>query len=427
MKKLILFAILLFSINSVVAQTYNDNFTPARLRINLVFAGNAAEQLVYLESMNFEPEWGGSQSHLIDNFDYGEYYCKLFSKDSTLLFSHGFCTLFYEWRFTDEAKQTARAFNVSLITPFPKSKVRLEVYDRNKQTGGWNILFKTEINPDDKQIQRDRPNNYTVNRLLYNGKSSEKVDVVFIAEGYTKDEMQKFRQDAERMADALFSEEPFTSRKKDFNIWALESVSQHSGTDIPDKNIWRNTVANSTFYTFNIDRYLTVPDHSKISEIAWQVPYDILYVIVNTDKYGGAGIYNGYTVGSSDNNSAAAVIVHEFGHSFAGLGDEYAYDEPDAFSDFYGKEAEPWEPNITSLVDFERKWKNMIDKNTPVPTPATNEYRNTTGLFEGAGYSPKGMYRPALGCIMRGLHDHFCPVCQRAVNRMIDYYTVDAK
>jgi hypothetical protein len=392
------------------------DFDTTRLRINLVFAGNAKEQSVFLTGMNLEPRWGGPTKSLIDPFDYGEYRYRVVSTDGRQLFSRGFSTLFHEWRFTDEAKQTSCAQTVSAVIPCPRDSVYFEVDERNNATGGWNRLFRTAIDPADPNISREQLNDYAVNALQFNGDPAKKVDITFIAEGYTADEMDKFRADAVRMADALFSEEPFTSRRNDFNIWTVEAVSKESGVDIPNRGIWKNTAANANFYTFNVDRYLTTPDHRLLSDIAWQTPYDMLYVIVNTDKYGGGGIFNFCTVCSSDNNASAAVIVHEFGHSFAGLGDEYAYDEPDPFSEFYNKHTEPWEPNITTLVAFDRKWKDMID--------AGNK---EVGLVEGAGYSTKGIYRPTKGCIMRGLNDRFCPVCRRAINNMIDYYTLETK
>lgn len=364
--------------------------------------------------MNHEPRWGGPPSGNIDPFDYGEYRYRIVSTDGRLLFLRGFSALFYEWRFTEEARQTSCAQTVSVVFPTPRDSVFLEIDERVKHSGGWNRLFRTAVDPRDPNISRERLNDFAVSALQYNGDPARKVDVTFIAEGYTETEMGKFRADAVRMADALFSEEPFTSRRADFNIWTVEAISKESGVDIPDRNIWKNTAANANFYTFNIDRYLTAPDHRLLSELAWQTPYDLLYVIVNTDKYGGGGIYNFCTVCSSDNNESADVIVHEFGHSFAGLGDEYAYDEPDPFSEFYNLQTEPWEPNITTLVDFGSKWKDMIE-----------EGGHGVGLVEGAGYVLKGVYRPTEGCIMRGLQSNFCPVCSRAVNRMIDFYTLD--
>ena len=249
--------------------------------------------------------------------------------------------------------------------------------------------------------------------LQHSGDMQDKVDLLFIAEGYTADEMEKFHSDCRRLMDSLFMMEPYKSRREDFNVAALDVISEESGTDIPDKGIWKDTAMKSHYYTFYVDRYLTMPDQTAIADRISGVPFDAMYVVVNDDGYGGGGIYNSYGMGTSDNALADKLFIHEFGHSFAGLGDEY-YDDEVAYQDMYDLNVEPWEPNITTKVDFGRKWKDMI---------GSGEYGDSLGLFEGGGYTAKGMYRPRLDCRMRtnGSPD-FCPVCQRAINRMIDYY-----
>jgi IgA Peptidase M64. len=204
--------------------------------------------------------------------------------------------------------------------------------------------------------------------------------------------------------------EPYKSRKNDFNIWAVESVSEDSGTDFPHKNIWKNTAANSNFYTFRIDRYLTAPNQTDVCKLASNAPYDALYVIVNTSVYGGGGIYNFYGLSMSDDKYESEVFVHEFGHSFAGLGDEY-YDSETAYDGFYNLKVEPWEPNITTMVNFSAKWKDMVGK-------------NGVGIYEGGGYMTKGVFRPREDCRMKtNTANDFCPVCQKAIRKMIDAYT----
>lgn len=217
--------------------------------------------------------------------------------------------------------------------------------------------------------------------------------------------------------------EPYRSRMSDFNIWAVESVSKESGPDIPHNDIWKNTALSSNFYTFRIDRYLTAPNQSIVAKAASNAQCDALYVIVNTEKYGGGGIFNFYGLSMSDHKFSAEVFVHEFGHSFAGLGDEY-YSSEVAYDEFYNLKTEPWEPNITTNVNFESKWKDMIDPKTPVPTPNDVAYKDVVGLFEGGGYMSKGIFRPHLDCRMKtNTAGGFCPVCVRAINKMIDYYT----
>jgi hypothetical protein len=156
------------------------------------------------------------------------------------------------------------------------------------------------------------------------------------------------------------------------------------------------------------------------------------------------------------------VFVHEFGHSFAGLGDEY-YSSDVAYTDFYPADVEPWEPNLTALLEGrDLKWGHLVADGTPIPTPwekalydslvtvrgdldtesATYDedvakidaersgileesaYSGKVGAFEGAGYASEGVYRPALDCRMfsKSLAP-FCPVCMEAIERMIDFHT----
>lgn len=425
MKKSLFLLVLLFAVNILNAQkiNYDDHFTGDRLRIDFVFAGNATSQNVYLDGLKMESAWSGSRTSLIAPFDYGEYRLEVKAKDGKLIYSTGFNNLFQEWRTTAEAAVTPRAFSGSCRIPFPKESVAVIVSEREKQTGKFRQIASFQIDPQDKLINRERENNYKTISLHHSGEPANKVDLLFIAEGYTAEQMEKFRADAQRFVSHLFETEPYKSRKNDFNIWAVESVSSESGPDIPHHGIWKNTAAASNFYTFRLDRYLTAPDHKKVSSIASESPCDAMYVIVNTDKYGGGGIYNYYGLSMADHATASQVFVHEFGHSFAGLGDEY-YSSEVAYEDFYNLKTEPWEPNLTTLVDFDRKWKKMIDKTTPVPTPNDGKFNGVTGVFEGGGYMTKGIYRPALDCRMKSnTAPGFCEVCVKAIGDMIDYYT----
>ena len=401
---------------------YNDHFTQDRLRIDLMFVGNSKTQNVYLDGLHFEKEWSGTREHLLPDFDYGEYTIDVYAADGTKIFSQGFCSLFAEWRTTPEASRVNKSYNNSLRIPFPKKKVKVVISERIKKSGQLSELSSFEIDPKDSSINRDKENNFEVAKVLYNGPSENKVDLVFVAEGYTAGEMEKYRSDVNKFIGYLFDIEPYTSRKNDFNIWAVESISIDSGTDIPHQNIWKNTVADSHFNTFFIERYLTLPDHKKLSQLVSNAPCDAIYVIVNTDKYGGGGIYNYYGLGMSDNKYEAEVLVHEFGHSFAGLGDEY-YDSHVAYEDMYDMSVEPWEPNLTTLADFSSKWASMVKEGTPIPTPNEETYKGVVGAFEGGGYSAKGIYRPYLDCRMKSnTAEGFCPVCNAAIQRMIDYY-----
>lgn len=415
--------LLLVLFSGVYAQDYNQYFTPERLRIDVVFAGDATSQSVYLNSHHREQLWSGSRRTLIDPFNYGEYQYRVITKTGEVIFSKGFNSLFQEWRTTVEAKESKKAFECSYWIPFPKESVEVVFYEREKQSGVFREMGRFPIDPADKLINREIQNSFKIDTILYNGASANKVDLVFIAEGYTAQEMEKFYRDAKRFAGYLFDIEPYKTRKSDFNIWAVLSESQDSGTDIPQQDIWRRTAVSSNFYTFRIDRYLTAPNQRMVASAASNSNCDALYVIVNTEKYGGGGIFNFYGLSMSDHKHSAQVFVHELGHSFAGLGDEY-YSSEVAYEEFYNLKVEPWEPNITTMVNFAGKWRDMISPQVPQPTPNDQAYKNVVGLFEGGGYMAKGIFRPYLDCRMKtNTAEGFCPICSRAINLMIDYYT----
>jgi len=388
---------------------FTDHFTEQRLRINIVLAGNSQEQHCYLESLNKEPFWGGSQSSLVQDMNYGEYKYRVETQSGKIIFSKGFNTLFQEWRTTAEANEISKSFRSSYTIPFPNNKVNVIFSERNRNDGKFYDIATFPIDPLNKSISSENTNDFNICKIHDQGDPKNKVDLVLIAEGYTLDQMDKFRKDAKRFVGYLFDIEPYKSREKDFNIWVVESVSKDSGTDIPHNDKWANTALSSMFYTFGIDRYLTAPDQTIIAQAASKVPYDALYVIVNTEKYGGGGIYNFYGLSMADHPTSAQVFVHELGHSFAGLADEY-YTSDVAYQEFYNLALEPWEPNITTKVNFESKWADMLEG-------------GKAGLFEGGGYMAKGIFRPAEDCRMKAnTAPAFCPVCTRAINKMIDNY-----
>lgn len=400
---------------------YTAHFTGERLRIDLILAGDSSRQSAYLKEMHREGEWAGSPNSLIDKFGYGNYFLELF-ENKELIYSKGFSTLFDEWTTTEQAVTTPMATGQSLWMPFPKNKVHLVVYQRVRKTGKFAAMLEIDIDPADRHIIPGCDNDFNIKALQYKGDIADKVDLVLAGEGYGYGEIGKLRADAQRMTDYIFGMEPYSSRRNDFNIWLVESVSRDSGADIPQDGIWRNTLMDSMFDTFYIDRYLTVMDHTKIASVVSGAPVDAVIVLVNDSKYGGAGMYGSYAMTTTDNKRSLPVIIHEFGHSFAGLADEY-YDSETAYQDFYPLDIEPWEPNITTNVSFADKWADMIEEGTPVPTPNDSSWMGTVGMFEGAGYMTYGCYRPYYDCRMiTNTAPAFCPVCQRAINRMIDYY-----
>lgn len=398
---------------------FNNYYKNSALRFDFLLGGNSEEVAVYPEMMKQEPYWAGNHTNLIDPFNYGSYRFQVFDlKSDSLIFSKGFSTLFQEWQTTAEAKKTEKTFYQAAIFPFPKKDVKLQI-DARQWDGTFKTIYSTEIDPKNYFILNEKEDDYPIKAILDNGKPQHKVDIVILAEGYTAKEQEKFFADAARVSDYLFETEPFKSEKSNFNVKAVFTESEESGTDIPGEHIYKNTKFNSSFYTFDLPRYLTTSDMQTIYDAASVVPYDHIYILVNTERYGGGGFYNFLTVCSSDNELTPKIIVHEFGHGFAGLGDEY-YNSSVAYEDFYNLEIEPWEPNITTMVNFDKKWKSMIEESTPIPTPRKAKYNYTIGAYEGGGYMSKGIFSPYIDCRMNTNNaEGFCPVCQEAIRKVI--------
>ncbi|MDX9880877.1 MAG: M64 family metallopeptidase [Prolixibacteraceae bacterium] len=421
--KYFLLLVLFAAISARAEVRFHDFFKEQTLRYDFLLGGDYETVEVFPRQMKLEPYWAGSVNHLIDPFDFGNYRVRVFDEaGGRLIFSRGFSPLFMEWQTTEEAKHVRRTFYQSAFVPFPKKKIKLEIEQRQWE-GHFKVIHSVIIDPEDYFILRETPKKFQTKKIQGTGKSEECIDLVFLAEGYTVAEMDKFLADADRMTGYLFSVSPFSKHKDEFNIYAVLCPSEESGTDVPGESVYRNTIFNSTFYTFGTPRYLTVGDMETVYDVAALVPWDHIFVLVNTERYGGGGFYNFLSVGSVDNELSGKVFVHEFGHAFAGLGDEY-YTSNVAFENFYNLKTEPWEPNLTTLVDFDRKWKKMIEKDTPVPTPRTARYQSTTGVFEGGGYSAKGIYSPMMDCRMKSNDvPYFCPVCSDAIERTIRLHT----
>lgn len=389
-----------------------------RIDFNLLTDANQTE--VLFQQLKQEPHWGGPTANLLYP-DYGEFRLQLFD-GKQLVFSKGFNSLANEWKHTPEAKNEKRLFYHAVQVPFPKKNLSLRIDFRNFG-GEFVTIGKYNVRPDDYFIKRESVTSYPMQKLLYNGDPAHKVDLVILAEGYTTKEMKKFYTDAKRMMDYMFTIPPFDALKKDFNVYAIAVRSPESGTDIPGKHIYKNTAFDASFYTFDVDRYLTTNSMEDIADVASLVPYDQIYVLVNTDNYGGGGFYNHLNLATANNELSTKVFVHEFGHGFVGLADEYFYGDDDAFAAYYNVNVEPWEQNITNLVHFESKWKDMMKEGTPIPTPRIETYKNDIGVFEGGGYLTKGMYSPAQDCRMRSnTPKGFCPVCERAIRQVVDFY-----
>lgn len=405
------------------AQNFADYFQDKTLRVDYIFTGDAGQQAIYLDELSQLPSWAGRQHHLSELPLEGN--GQIIVKDlatKRCIYKTSFSSLFQEWLTTDEAKETAKGFENSFLLPYPKQPVEVEIvlYSPRREVMA---NYKHIVRPDDILIHKRGVSHVTPHRyMLQSGNEKECIDVAILAEGYTGKEMDLFYQDAQNACESLFSHEPFRSMKDKFNIIAVASPSTDSGVSVPRENQWKQTAIHSHFDTFYSDRYLTTSRVKSIHNALVGIPYEHIIILANTDVYGGGGIYNSYTLTTAHHPMFKPVVVHEFGHSFAGLADEYFY-EDDTMTDTYPLDIEPWEQNISTRIDFASKWENMLTKGTPIPTPTAERKKYPVGVYEGGGYSAKGIYRPAYDCRMRtNGYPEFCPVCQRAIRRVIEFY-----
>lgn len=401
---------------------FSNYFENKTLRIDYYHTGNDTIEIYSIDDLLEEPWWGGSKINLVDTFFYGKYYFKVFDRNSdSLLYSRGYSSLFGEWQTTDEAKNTWKSFSESVVFPYPKKSVVVKFYSRNKK-GKLIEKFVYEVDPDNYFIKPKMKSEFPVYDAYLSGDPSKCVDIVILPDGYTKAEMGQFIKDCDNFTESLFSFAPYINNKDKFNIRGVLASSEDSGGDIPAEGIWKNTILGSSYYTFDSERYCMSLDNKSIRNLAANAPYDQIYILLNDPKYGGGGVYNFYCLSVNSHKAAAKIFIHEFGHGFAGLGDEYYNDEV-AYTGFYQLDVEPWQPNLTTLVNFDSKWKHLLDENTPIPTPPEGKYMNSLGVFEGGGYEAKGVYRPRYDCLMKTFRGKtFCGACSEAIQKMIDFY-----
>jgi len=402
---------------------FDKFFEDHTLRIDYLLAGKYEEAHAYLWQIKEEPMWGGPHKNLLDPWNSGNYRYSLYdSASGQLLYRKGFSSLFEEYQGTQEAKEVQRAFPMTATTPYPIKPVRFEIDQRAYGTGIFENIFSLWINPQNYFIVHDPIDSMEVTPITDPGDPATQVDIVFLAEGYTQEEMPKFLDDAKRISDYFLSNPPFSEYRDLITFWAVESPSCNSGVDIPGKGEYKNTAFNSSFYTFDSERYLTTPDTWSMRDAAANAPYDQIIILNNSDKYGGGGFYNHYCQSTVDHEYSNIVAIHEFGHAFGGLADEYVGGVN--YDGFYNLKLEPWEPNITTNIDFNSKWKWMINDSVPVPTPRESIYNDVVGMFEGGGYMAKGVYSPAMTCRMKdNAANGFCPVCQEAIREKILFYS----
>jgi hypothetical protein len=424
MKKFFIYIGLIFGVSiSIYSQkNYDDYFTDNSLRIDIYHCGNTNTEAVFFKELLKEKIWAGTKKNLINSFDFGTYQVRVYEKNSgVLIFSYGYCSLFGEYIHTEQAKNISKCFPESLIIPFPKDRVLIELHSRKFDDNKFYKIWEIEFDPKKDLIKEEIVYNYKSYDISINANISEGMDIVFIGDGYTFDNEESFLSDVNATVKYFLNTEPFNNFTSKINIRAVLPNSVESGTDMPHLNEYKNTTLGTSFNTFGSERYLTLYDYHILRDYSSNVPCDHICVLVNTDTYGGGGIYNFWNVTAAKNPYRNEIFMHELGHSLAGLGDEY-FDSEVSTEDMYNLNTEPWEANITTLVNFDSKWKNMIKKDIPIPTPAEKKYFSEIGVFEGASYKSKGLYRPFINCKMKSLGVEFCPVCQKTLSDVIKYY-----
>ena len=471
-RRALLSALLLVAVPAAAAD-FAAAFTGRTLRLDYYHSGTAGEEHISADEVRLEGEWPGSRTRLLDDTNLGRYLFEVRDAATNLpVYSRGFASIYGEWETTGEAAAGVwRTFHEGQRFPEPRGRCQV-VISKRADDGSFRQIFSTLVDPAAREIDRSpiAPRG-TVWTVFENGPPAVKVDLLVLGDGYSAAEADKFKADVERLTSALFSTEPFKSHRGDFNVRALTLASPDSGiTDprAPGGGAWHASPLGFAYNAFDSERYVLSFADRTVHEVAAQAPYDALLVLANGRKYGGGGIFNLWTVAAAGSGEAPYLVTHEFGHSFAGLADEY-YTSQVSYTAFTPPGSEPWEPNVTALLDPTKlKWKDLVAPGTPLPTPwdqarfdevslayqkkrealraagapeeqmealfaevkaATEplldgeKHAGEVGAFEGAGYEAKGLYRPAIDCIMFTRNHHrFCPVCARAIERVIRLY-----
>jgi len=448
--------------------SFESFFLDKTMRLDLYHTGNAKEDHFTIDQIVSDGIWPGSKTQLVDKLNLGSYYVEVLDAETkTLIYSRGFSSIFGEWQSTPEAEKEFGTFHESLRFPWPKKPVLVILEKRNPENK-FQEIWNTTIDPLSRQVNpTDIVPTHKIDIILDNGPAAQKLDIVILGDGYSAKEMEKFKKDVTRLTDVLLNAEPFKSRKKDFNIRAIETPGSQSGVTKPQPGVFKRSPLSVSYGIFGSERYALTFDNKTVRNIASEVPYDLMIILINEKTYGGGGIYNLFTTVSVDNKYASYMMVHEFGHHMGALADEY-------YTSSVSYEAqkitvEPWEPNVTAFLDKDNlKWKSLVEPGTPLPTPwnkeafdkygymvqkerdslrqanvpesvmedlftrqynkesqffAAEKYADKVGAFEGADYTQNGLYRPQLDCIMYTRHMKFCEVCRKSLEKVIDEYT----
>jgi hypothetical protein len=456
-----------FLIVAVLLAGAVNSKAPRTVRLDYYHSGDAAKEEFSLDGVALEGEWPGRLDRPLDDTNFGKYFFEMIDrKTNRPIYSRGFASIYGEWEITDEAKEMRRTFHESVRFPDPGAPFQVVLKKRDRQNA-FREVWSVNIDPQAEGVDRSAPPSaFRVWSVMKNGEPQDKVDLLLIGDGYTAAEMDKWHRDARRLTETLFSVSPFRERRSAFNVWALDAAADESGVSRPSDGVWRKSPVRASYDAFGSERYVLTFDNKRLREAAAAAPYEFIEIVVNDRKYGGGGIHNLYATVATDNASTPYVFVHEFGHHFAGLADEYY--TSDVAYETGGPRPEPWEPNAT-IDPHAAKWKDLIEPGTPLPTPwpkaqfeafekdiqakrrqiraekrpesemealfaaelaqtvpmlASGPWGKRVGAFEGAMYEPKGYYRPQADCIMftRNMQGGFCAVCRRAIERVIDLY-----
>jgi len=445
---------------------------PATLRVDFFHSGNVEMEMFSLDQVVIEPlPWTGNMHQPLDNTLRGKYLFEIVDPASAeIAWSRSFSSIYGEWETTGEARRMNRTFHESLRFPIQSQEFEL-VLKKRGPGNDFSEIWRITLDPNDYMVHRESAMHADgVVAIHESGDPSQKVDLLLLGDGYTAEEQEQFIAKAQELTDILFSTSPFKERKDDFNVWALAPAAAESGVSRPSTNTYRDSPIGATYDAFRSIRYVLTMDNKKMRRVASSAPYDFVEILTNTDVYGGGGIYGLFSTAAANSEWAPYVFVHEFGHHFAGLADEYftssvAYESPLEIT-------EPYAPNVTALLNPEDlKWKHLVAQNTPLPTPwpkaefeehsiavqerrakmraenvpesemnelfhftkdysenlfSTSEYHNAVGAFEGANLESQGYYRSEQNCLMFTRTDYFCLVCRAAINKVIDEYTLES-
>lgn len=462
------FTIRLFAVALALSAGAAFAHQPATVRLDYTHIGNALSDQYALERVLIEPlPWPGDPQQPFDNTNRGQNRVEVAdAKTGDLLYSRDFSTVFGEWRTTEEANKISRGFHESVRFPKPDRPVRVRILKRDERNQ-FSVAWSVELDTDAQDVVKKQGHAPAAPiPIKVSGPSAKKVDLLILGDGYTQAEMKKFEADAKRLTQHLFEVSPFRERAGDFNVWAMAVPTQESGITRPSTGVHHASPLGTRYDIFGSERYVLTLDNRALRDIAQYAPYEFIEILVNNETYGGGGIFGQFSTAAAGNGWANYLFVHEFGHQFAGLADEY-YTSPVAYQSS-GARMEPWEPNVTALRDPARlKWLRHVKAGTPLPTPwpkaeyegysrayqkrraelrsanrpeaemnalfredlertnalfAHAPYRRDIGAFEGADYEASGYYRPAMQCIMFDRSEQFCQVCQDAISEIIDLY-----